>query len=104
MLCHLDACALGIPPHRLTGACASQNSCVECVWNVYWRELHEYERALAAWEGRAPPQAPADPFAEMERRLEQEEEERRARDTEQPRPPKPDRPKVSHTGESYLVR
>ncbi|KAK9822684.1 hypothetical protein WJX81_000366 [Elliptochloris bilobata] len=81
-----------------------QNSCVECVWNVYWRELKEYERALAAWEGRTPPAPATDPFEEMERRLEQEDEQRRAEAAQQLRPAKPMRPKVSHTGESYLVR
>ena len=78
---------------------------MECVWNVYWRELHEYERALAAWEGRAQPQPVLDPFEELERRLAQQDEQRKASEAAaQQRPAKPERPKVSLTGESYLVR
>ena len=73
---------------------------MECVWNTYWRELREYELALAAWEGRAPATASADPFEEMERRLEQEEQQRRV--AQEVRLSKPERPKVLHTGESYL--
>lgn len=43
-----------------------QTGCVECVWDVYQRELHAYNLQQAKLKGEAPP---LDPFEEMERRL-----------------------------------
>lgn len=43
-----------------------QSGCVECVWDIYRRELLAYEKAVAISKG-AP--EPLDPFEAMERRL-----------------------------------
>lgn len=44
-----------------------QNSCVECVWVVYWRELKAYQTEMAKRHGKPPP--PMDPFEKLEKEL-----------------------------------
>ncbi|KAK9821046.1 hypothetical protein WJX74_005505 [Apatococcus lobatus] len=43
-----------------------QTGCVECVWDIYSRDLLAYKTAVAKQKGRAPP---VDAFAEMEKQL-----------------------------------
>lgn len=53
-------CSLLLDPPQV------QSGCVECVWEVYTRELQKYNFKLAKREGHAPP---VDPLEELERRL-----------------------------------
>lgn len=68
----LKAAATDLPPLALTPPTepgpedCCQTGCVECVWDVYQRELHAYNLQQAKLKGEAPP---LDPFEEMERRL-----------------------------------
>ena len=43
-----------------------QTGCVECVWEVYTREMQKYNIELAKRKGEAPP---LDPLEELEKRL-----------------------------------
>ena len=43
-----------------------QSGCAECVWDIYRRDLLNYEKAQAIATGQP---EPVDPFEEMERRL-----------------------------------
>lgn len=36
-----------------------QRGCQECVWDVYWNDMKEYNEQLAVREGKPPP---LDPF------------------------------------------
>lgn len=43
-----------------------QSGCVECVWEVYQRELLAYQKAVARAKGEA---EPMDPFEQLEAQL-----------------------------------
>lgn len=44
----------------------AQTGCVECVWEVYTRDMQKYNLELAKRRGEPPP---VDPLAELEARL-----------------------------------
>ena len=64
-------------PKQVTDSTArkSQSGCVECVWEVYQRELMEYQRSIAKAKGQPPP---VDPFEELERQLYSQNNDRSA--------------------------
>ena len=47
-------------------AAPAQSGCMECVWEVYQKQMLEYQAAKAKAEGKEPP---ADPFAALEAKL-----------------------------------
>ncbi len=47
---------------------------MECVWEVYRKDLIEYNRKLAEIQGKPPPPPVVDPFEELERRIAQQKE------------------------------
>ncbi|CAL8470144.1 g9686 [Coccomyxa elongata] len=53
-----------------------QSGCLNCVWEVYRRELAVYNQQLAVQEGRPAPPVVLDPFEELERKIQREKEER----------------------------
>ena len=57
-----------MPPSGLKGGWGGQSGCLECVWEVYRRDMQEYSRQLALRRGESPPEI-LDPFEELERKL-----------------------------------
>ena len=55
-----------------------QSGCLECVWEVYRKDLIEYNRKLALLQGKPPPPPVLDPFEELERKIAQEKEHQQA--------------------------
>ena len=53
-----------------------QSGCLECVWEVYRRDLADYNTQLAKRQGKPPPKPAADPFADLERKIAQQEKHR----------------------------
>ena len=53
-----------------------QSGCLECVWEVYRKDLADYNTQLAKRQGKPPPKAAADPFADLERKIVQQEKHR----------------------------
>ena len=54
-----------------------QSGCQNCVWEVYRRDLAVYNQQLAVQEGRPPPPVVLSPFAELERKIQMEQEARK---------------------------
>ena len=53
-----------------------QSGCQNCVWEIYRQELGEYNTELAKRQGKPPPRLVVDPFAELERKLEEQKRHR----------------------------
>ena len=62
-----------------------QSGCLNCVWEIYRLELDEYNRELAKRQGKPPPKAAADPFAELERKLEEQKRQREELESSAPK-------------------
>ena len=62
-----------------------QNGCQNCVWEVYRVELGEYNAELARRQGRPPPKPVANPFADLERKIQQQEKARQALESSAPK-------------------
>ncbi len=62
-----------------------QSGCLNCVWEVYRLELEEYNRELAKRQGKPPPKPAVDPFAELERKVEEQKRQREELESSTPK-------------------
>ncbi|CAL5218663.1 g368 [Coccomyxa viridis] len=62
-----------------------QSGCLNCVWEVYRLELEEYNKELAKRQGKPPPKPAVDPFAELERKLDEQKRQREELESSTPK-------------------